>query len=237
GPEMLDIPAEAVSSAFLPWWFDRFWRFPDELQERIRHPFVWDDTGSVAHDSSTLNRLFRQVLSSRLLTATHQGAGGTEALNLTAGQLYRRLTGRGAHESLIPGEPLLMTRNEYLYDVFNGDQGLLLWAITPTSPSPALHAVFPRHHGFQAIPFEALRHDLEPAYALTVHKSQGSEFDRVFLVLPPVDHPLLTREILYTGVTRARSGVVLVGSREALNSGMRRSIKRRSRLQLASPTT
>jgi exodeoxyribonuclease V alpha subunit len=231
GPELLELPAAGKPvTTFLHWWFDTVWKWPPELQERLQHPFAWGSANVVSSKAADLERLFSHFLSSRLLAATRQLATGTEALNRFAGLLYRHQLGRASHEEFIPGEPILMTRNDYLNDVFNGDQGLVLWATTPTSPKPALHAVFQRHDGFQAIPFEAIRHDLEPAYALTVHKSQGSEFNQVFFLLPAGDHPLLTREILYTAVTRARQGVVLIGPREILNLALQRSISRLSRL-------
>lgn len=230
GPEMLEGSGVAEIERFLAWWHPRYALFPDQLLMRINKPFVWDESGEVTTDRRVLDALFRQMQASKLLAATRQGEYGTESLNRAAALLLRRHLGRSDHEGVLAGEPFLMTRNDYLYDVFNGDHGLLLWAVTPTSPQPALHVVFQRPHGYQAIPYEALRHDLEPAYALTVHKSQGSEFDRVFFVLPPVDHPLLTREILYTAVTRAKIGVMLIGSRQALVNGMRRSIRRLSRL-------
>ncbi len=231
GPEMLESSGLGTLERFLSWWFPRYASFSEPLQMRINKPFIWDNSGDVIVDRDILDALFGRMQSNKLLAATRQGEYGTEALNRAAGLLYRRRIGQTSLDGVSAGEPLLMTRNEYLYDVFNGDQGLLLWAITSVSPQPALHVVFQRHHGYHAIPYEALRHDLEPAWALTVHKSQGSEFDRVFFVLPPADHPLLTREILYTAVTRAKTGVILIGSRQALLNGMHRSIRRLSRLR------
>jgi exodeoxyribonuclease V alpha subunit len=70
--------------------------------------------------------------------------------------------------------------------------------------------------------------DVAPAFALTVHKAQGSEFDHVALVLPETDMPLLTRELLYTAVTRARRSVLLVGSSELLARAVARTLERHS---------
>jgi len=73
--------------------------------------------------------------------------------------------------------------------------------------------------------------DHESAFAMTVHKSQGSEFDRVLLILPDRDAPLLTRELLYTAITRAKKSVELLGSDELFVTAVQRRIVRRSGLR------
>ena len=78
--------------------------------------------------------------------------------------------------------------------------------------------------------FQLLREDLDLCYAMTVHKAQGSEFDSVALVLPTKDVPILTREVLYTAVSRARRSVVIIGSEEILRLGISRKIERYSGL-------
>jgi exodeoxyribonuclease V alpha subunit len=86
-------------------------------------------------------------------------------------------------------------------------------------------AVFPRGAGFELFPLEALG-DLAPAFAMTVHKAQGSEFDHVAVVLPDADLPLLTRELLYTAITRAKRSVLLVGEPDLLARAVSRSVER-----------
>ena len=90
--------------------------------------------------------------------------------------------------------------------------------------------MFPRHGGFVSFAVEALpSHEL--GLALTVHKSQGSEYDSVLVVLPPSGaRRLLTKEILYTGVTRARNLALIAGSRDILRLAIRRKIVRESAL-------
>ena len=69
---------------------------------------------------------------------------------------------------------------------------------------------------------------LDTAYAITVHKSQGAEIDHVVLVLPAQDHPLLSRELLYTALTRARKSVTILGSQRAFVTGAGRAVERRT---------
>ena len=90
-------------------------------------------------------------------------------------------------------------------------------------------AVFPGG-SFFAYPLPALRGGLELAWATTVHKAQGSEFDHVAILLPTVPVRPLTRELLYTAITRARQSVTFVGSRELLELGVTRKMERASGL-------
>jgi exodeoxyribonuclease V alpha subunit len=86
-------------------------------------------------------------------------------------------------------------------------------------------AVFLRGSRFDVFPLDALV-DPAPAFAMTVHKAQGSEFDHVAVVLPDTDLPLLTRELLYTAMTRARRSVLVVGDPDLLARAVSRTIQR-----------
>ncbi|RMD78826.1 MAG: exodeoxyribonuclease V subunit alpha, partial [Gammaproteobacteria bacterium] len=153
----------------------------------------------------------------RCLCALRQGPAGVEGLNaLLAAALGRpRLH---AH-----GSPVLVTRNAYGLGVHNGDMGVL-WA-----EGERLRACFPREQGLLRLPLGELPAH-EPAYALTVHKSQGSEYERVLLVLPPEPHPLVTRELLYTALTRARRQVRILASPASWEAGVARPTRRTSGL-------
>ena len=143
----------------------------------------------------------------RILCAARKGPYGVEDLNRQIEAALRQaglLHSRG-------GMPVLITRNDYQLKLFNGDIGVIL--PDPAAPDGPLWAWFPGEIGAEAgsaqlrrIPPAQLP-DHEPAYAMTVHKSQGSEFDRVLLILPDHDVPVLTRELIYTGLTRARDHV------------------------------
>jgi exodeoxyribonuclease V alpha subunit len=106
---------------------------------------------------------------------------------------------------------VIIRPNDYERGLFNGDQGVVV-RVSDNDGQQRFRLLFARSDGFAAFPIDALRMHVELAFAMTVHKSQGSEFDEVALILPDEEIPLATREMLYTGVTRARRAVVLVGT-------------------------
>jgi exodeoxyribonuclease V alpha subunit len=99
------------------------------------------------------------------------------------------------------------------------------------SGDAARMAVFPREDNFAAFGVDALKSRLELCYAMTVHKAQGSEFDSVAVMMPDRDLPILTREILYTAVSRARISVTIVGARDVIQTALARRIERYSGLR------
>src|SRR5450756_1190134 len=122
----------------------------------------------------------------------------------------------------------MMLRYDYDRVLFNGDQGIVLRVAEPGAASHRFMAVFPRGETFAAFHLDALRSDLELSYAITVHKAQGSEYDYVGLVLPETDLPLLTRELLYTALTRSRRSVVILGEKGLLQAAAKARIRRSS---------
>ena len=161
----------------------------------------------------------------RVLAALRQGPWGVEELNrrIEAALLRRGLIAGGREYH---GLPIMITRNDSETGLFNGDTGLL-WR----HPSGHLEACFQQADGdLCRLPVRSLP-AWEPAWALTVHKSQGSEFDQVLLVLPPQSSPVLTRELIYTGITRARRHCTLAGDREVLTEAIRTRTRRASGLK------
>lgn len=163
--------------------------------------------------------------SSRILCASHHGPAGRERLN-ALGDAHLR-SGSGSSPVADPSwpcdRPVLLTRNLAALDLWNGDLGL-------TSLREGLPAVrFPKGDG-EVAHAPARLEGLEPAWAITIHKSQGSEFDHVLLVLPEEDSPLLTRQILYTGLTRARRTLWIWGKRSLWEAAVARRDDRTSAL-------
>lgn len=122
-----------------------------------------------------------------------------------------------------PGRPLLVTRNDYDLQIFNGETGVVVERDGQAS------AVIDQ--GEQRPAFAPTQlNDVETLHAMTVHKAQGSQYRRVTVVLPPPDSPLLTRELLYTAITRAQEEVRIVGTEEAVRTAVSRRIRRASGL-------
>ena len=123
------------------------------------------------------------------------------------------------------GRPLLVTENDYELGLYNGDTGVIV-----QGPGEHPTAVFER--GGELLHFSPLRLGaVETVYAMTIHKSQGSQFDTAAVLLPAVSSRLLTRELLYTAVTRARRELIIVGTEDAIRAAVERPVARASGLR------
>lgn len=123
------------------------------------------------------------------------------------------------------GRPLLVTANDYELALYNGDTGVVVDA-----GGAGVLAAFSRGGEPVLLPPSRLS-AVQTVHAMTVHRSQGSQFERVSLLLPPADSPLLTRELFYTAVTRATGHVRVVGTEEAVRAAVTRPIVRASGLR------
>ena len=145
----------------------------------------------------------------RVLCVLRESPFGVDALNRL---IEQALHGAGlirTREFWYRGRPVLVTRNDYQLHLYNGDIGML-W---PEAENEGrMRAYFMAADGTLRILSPARLPEHQTVYAMTVHKSQGSEFDRVLLLLPEKDNPLLTRELIYTGITRARRKVDVWGN-------------------------
>jgi exodeoxyribonuclease V alpha subunit len=155
----------------------------------------------------------------RLLCAHRHGPYGVSHWNEQVG----RWTG-GTPGEWRPGQPLLVTANDHENHLWNGDTGVVVE--TPAG----LRVAFPRGGGAELVPLSRLS-AATAAHALTVHRSQGSQYEGVTVLLPPATSPLLTRELLYTAVTRASGRVRVVGSAEAVRAAVGRQVVRASGLR------
>lgn len=161
----------------------------------------------------------------RILTAMRDGPSGNRTLNAAFEQALRQRLGVAPDQVDYPGRLLLVTRNDYGTELFNGDIGIVLGDAEGT-----LRAWFPAADGSVRKLALAALPECESAYAMTIHKSQGSEFDEVAIVLPREDARVLSRELLYTAVTRARTHVHLIASDAVLAATISRSTRRFSGL-------
>jgi exodeoxyribonuclease V alpha subunit len=199
---------------------------PDRLAHALKDRIIAGFTGYLrADDPRETFDLFSRF---RILCALRDGPYGVHSLNLLAEQI---LKGQGLikkDDRWYHGRPILITRNDYNLNLFNGDIGIIL-------EDPDAHEG-PRAF-FQAADgtlrnFPPLRlPEHETVYAMTVHKSQGSEFDQVLFILPDKVVPVLTRELVYTGMTRAKEKSEVWGKEEVFRSAVARRIERASGLR------
>ncbi len=169
----------------------------------------------------------------KILCAVNIGPLGVQAINLLAEQILSRHNliqpDPHAENSWYAGRPVLITRNRYPLGLFNGDIGITL--PSDSAGGGELVVYFRAHDGGIRwfLPHQLPEH--QTVYAMTVHKSQGSEFDDVLLILPNKDVPILTRELIYTALTRARKKITIWGKSEILRSALNRRIQRTSGLR------
>ena len=163
----------------------------------------------------------RQLDAFRVLCAHRRGSFGVDGWNFRAERLLERaeVQTRGHY----PGQPIIVTANDPSRRLFNGDVGVVV------KDERGLRVAFPDSDLPLVAPVSLSDH--ATVHAMTIHKSQGSEFDHVVVVLPPDGSRLATRELLYTAVTRARRRVTLVGSRASVLAALSRSERRVSGLR------
>ena len=169
----------------------------------------------------------------KILCALNIGPLGVQAINKLAEQVLSRQNliqlDRIPGNPWYAGRPVLITRNNYQLGLFNGDVGITMPGAQ--AGEKELFVYFPEDTGglrrFQI-------HQLpehETVYAMTVHKSQGSEFDEVLFILPDKDFSILTRELIYTALTRARKKIRIWGNRSIIRNAIARKIERTSGLR------
>jgi len=166
------------------------------------------------------------LASFRILCAHRRGPHGVA--NWTArieGWLTAEVDGFGANGRWYVGRPLLVTDNDYELQLYNGDTGVVV-----QRSQSRVSAAFERRGA--VLQFSPARLGaVETAYAMTIHKSQGSQFDTAAVLLPPATSRILTRELLYTAVTRARERLILVGTEDSIRAALSRPVARASGLR------
>jgi exodeoxyribonuclease V alpha subunit len=182
------------------------------------------------HDPVLAMKAFNRF---KILCALKIGPFGVHSINSFAEEVLNQegllpTIDRGNHQ-WYRGRPVLITQNDYNLGLFNGDIGITL--PDPNLSNDELYVYFPDSGDeFKRFPTHRLCGH-ETVYAMTVHKSQGSEFDHIILLLPEKDYPLLTRELIYTGLTRARKTVSIWGPQSVLKAAITRKIERTSGLR------
>jgi exodeoxyribonuclease V alpha subunit len=174
----------------------------------------------------------------QLLCAVRKGPWGVEGLNQRVTEALLRARLIDSDQQWYEGRPVLMTRNDYGLGLMNGDIGIALKLPEQEGPETGkqvLRVAFPRNDGQGGVRFvlPSRLNDVETVYAMTVHKSQGSEFAHTALILPDALNPVLTKELIYTGITRAKDWFTLIESRAGVfEEAVKRRVKRLSGLML-----
>ncbi len=162
----------------------------------------------------------------RVLCAHREGPAGVRqwAQRVTAWGTAGAATFVDLDRPWYPGRPLLLTETDHRARLFNGDTGIVV------ADDDRLMAAFGRGRDLRLVHPGRLR-GVSSAYAMTIHRSQGSQYRAVAVVIPPADSALLSRELLYTAITRATDSVRLIGTAEGLRAGIERKVLRASGLR------
>jgi len=203
--------------------------FPSALGDVVREGFR--DYLSALRSHEDIGTVLQSLERFRILCAVRQGPWGVEAVNLAVERILRSAGLLDAGGKRYPGRPIMILRNDYALGLFNGDTGILM--ASPEGEGAAgrdLNAYFRDDRGAvrKIDPLRLPEH--ETVFATTVHKSQGSECERILFLMPDRDSPLLTRELVYTALTRARREVEVWAREEILSGAISRKIDRRSGL-------
>jgi len=210
-------------------WLNRHW-FTSATDEpnmaSLLQQLHWLKSMDDSNTQTLLKGLFDLLKVQRILTLTHTGYTGTQAINQFVSRwLQQKLQVTGTTDCF-HGAVIMIQRNDATLGLYNGDVGVVL----ETAPNQ-YQAVFETSEGFLDLSVHLLP-KYQLAYAMTVHKSQGSEFDQVLMpLIDQVDNPLMTREIIYTGMTRAKQAVVIYGSEESLQRAIEHKTSRHSGLR------
>ncbi len=194
---------------------------PSDLKVGYRAYLACVQAGPGAYTSETdwLLAVLKAFGRFQLLSPLRKGPWGVAGLNQKTAHILFNEGLISRQEGWYAGRPVMITRNNYSLKLMNGDIGIALpFAAGSDSGQKTLRVVFPMADGSFKKVLPSRLNDVETVYAMTVHKSQGSEFDHAAMVLPDAMTPVLTRELVYTGVTRARRCFTLVGPKPGLLS-------------------
>ena len=191
-----------------------------KLTKMVGKVYRYGPEGFSEKDEDALKLLFAHYEKFRILCATRilQLETSSEAVNSWFHQRWQKqLNEKGRpyyQQGLLAGEPVMVNSNDYHLALYNGDTGLVLKILREgiaEGGTKTLSAVFRQGPGFVAHPLALLQGRLDAAWATTVHKAQGSEYDHVLLLLPGQMVRTLSKELIYTAVTRAKQSVLIAG--------------------------
>jgi exodeoxyribonuclease V alpha subunit len=180
-------------------------------------------------DDGSVLALHRQYGAYQILCALKEGPLGVAGINEAIEKGLRQASLLTDESQWYSGRPIIVLENDYNLNLYNGDVGILL----PYKNQQGEHSLKATFIGIDQNvrwiqPSRLPKHDT--VYAMTVHKSQGSEFEHCALVLPNYSVPVLTKELIYTGITRAKNKLTILADGRVLESSLKRKVKRASGL-------
>ena len=209
--------------------------FRKELR-KVLESIIKDASYISFHKEETVALAYSKFNEFRILCSNRKGNYGIKSINqMVIEILYGQTkTHDSGHSANFKGCPIIITENDYALKLFNGDTGII-WDgdMDPAGGEPELRAYFPKQDQskeFASFPISRLPvHEI--AYAMTVHKSQGSGFKNILLILPDKYNPVLTRELVYTAITRAEETVKMMIRDDVFIRAVKSQIERNSGLQ------
>ena len=244
GVEVLAPTVENLKGFCNEWAADQYWVLRSEdgtkagvLGDLVFKPLIHTGDKNPFHPDD-LGRVRRALLHfdrTRILCPVHLGADLRSVKSLNEFFHHKAVAtaiqqgGLKIESALIAGEPVMVKHNNYLRKIYNGDQGIIM--MVEKGGQTQRHVFFPVEDGFRNFPLATIREELELCYAMTVHKTQGSEYQQIALILPERPGPLLTREILYTALTRAKKAATIIGTQPVIDACMQKAVVRWSGLE------
>lgn len=218
-PSVLDL------SSFVDAWYDRF--YLDAHWRRLERPFT--AVTPTAPDHKPLQLIFEHFSRARILCPTRVGPQGTIYLNSRFTARIRQAFSGDEIAGFGMGDLVMCMRNDYKLELFNGDQGVVISRVDEDS-NAALWVAFEGGQTPRLYPLALLTHLLEHAFAITVHKSQGSEFETVALSLPEKSAIPVSKALVYTALTRAKREVLILGRQRAFFEASKQLLIRKTGL-------
>ena len=198
-----------------------------------------------AKDISSMNSLYEKTENAKILSAENEGDIGVKKINAYIKKEFIDMRQRTSYLGFYPGELLMVNKNNRILDLYNGDSGILV----SFKKDPAIYFMVKKsslivsHEGkedghifklgdFLFYPISLIsRDEIDLAYAITIHKSQGSDYKNILVFLPRQEgHPLLSRQIVYTAITRTKGNTYLVSSQDRLEEAKDRFDERDTNL-------
>jgi len=241
-----------IAAAVIKGDSEQSWQLLQQAKDSLVPQLMWLDVSQVHDLAKLVEQYYRPLMSAhsiehafellakfRLLSATRKGDTGVERLNYWVEQIL--LSKQNAtkelssamptimKQNLYHAKPIMITENDYSLGLYNGDIGLI-WR----NEVGHLMAVFEQEKGNYLPILPSRLPQYESVYAMTIHKTQGSEFEHVAMILPTkTDNQLLTRQLLYTGITRAKKQLTIASKKSVWFEGVDSKVARHSGIRLA----